>query len=126
MSPDEIILALKKIKQVLDVANRDCENSSDYEKEMYVHRYMVENVTYELSEDLPVHKAHSVVTVFQRQQKYYWIVLEFNLLLYRVTHRILILQVQEVGMHGIWFGLKANHTMWILHLTIIYLIKRSL
>jgi hypothetical protein len=60
MSPDEIILALKKIKQVLDVANRDCENSSDYEKEMYVHRYMVENVTYELSEDLPVHKAHSV------------------------------------------------------------------
>lgn len=60
LTPDEIILTLKQIKQILDVVKRDCKNSSDYEKEMYVHRYLIENVTYELSETLPIHRAHSV------------------------------------------------------------------
>lgn len=51
---------LKIIKSVLENISSVCRSYSELEKEEYIHRYLIEQVQYELNDSLPVHSAHSV------------------------------------------------------------------
>lgn len=60
MKENEFADSIRVMRSALENVTIACRLYSEFEKEEYIHRYLIEKVQYELNNSLPVHSAHSV------------------------------------------------------------------